>query len=325
MQHKYIAVAIAFLLLLLLACQLAPDAEPTDVPTEALTDAPTEAPTTEAPTTEAPTALPTEPPTDAPTDAPTQAPTEVPTAIPSPTPPTAPVILSFTAEPMAITERDTVTLRWRGEGATEAAIWWYDRRALPAPPVEYVGTPNEGVATINPDNSPIHLTLRNAHGETNAEITLVINCAHAWAPEMAANPPGRCPEELHTTWAAQQPFENGVMIWFEHTQRIYVFYNTGRWYSYADNFREGDPESDPGITPPAGLYQPVRGFGLIWRSYPEVRNGLGWATAQESGFDSWMQNYTWTGMHNVSTYLRDINQRIYHLDNFGSSWRIHNP
>ena len=38
-----------------------------------------------------------------------------------------------------------------------------------------------------------------------------------------------------------------------------------------------------GETPPAGLVEPVRGFGKVWRENPAVRQALGWATAPENG------------------------------------------
>jgi hypothetical protein len=47
------------------------------------------------------------------------------------------------------------------------------------------------------------------------------------------------------------------------------------------------PESDPAIDPPAGYYQPVRGFGLFWREAYfgtigfSAQERLGWATDEE--------------------------------------------
>jgi len=81
--------------------------------------------------------------------------------------------------------------------------------------------------------------------------------------------------------AAIQRFDNGVMIWVEETGRIYAFLNDGRWRSFADTFREGDPESDPAFAPPAGKQQPVRGFGKVWRQHPDLRDAIGWALTKE--------------------------------------------
>jgi len=97
--------------------------------------------------------------------------------------------------------------------------------------------------------------------------------------------------------AAFQPFERGLMIWRGDRKRIWIAACCtstiplgGRWLSFEDAFVDGMPESDPSIVPPGGLYQPVRGFGLVWRTLRDysyggtVRDLLGWATAPEQGY-----------------------------------------
>ncbi len=88
-------------------------------------------------------------------------------------------------------------------------------------------------------------------------------------------------EQPVASLAALQRFDNGVMVWLEETGRIYAFINGGRWVSYEDTFREGDPESDPAFAPPAGKQQPVRGFGKVWREDPDLREAIGWAMTKE--------------------------------------------
>ncbi|NOK62398.1 MAG: hypothetical protein GFH27_549293n132 [Chloroflexi bacterium AL-W] len=87
---------------------------------------------------------------------------------------------------------------------------------------------------------------------------------------------------------AVQPFERGSMLWVENpyydSGTIWViFYDGARNMlvnqSYIDMWREGLPLSDE--TPPPSLIAPIRGFGYVWRTYPEVRYNLGWATAPE--------------------------------------------
>lgn len=86
-----------------------------------------------------------------------------------------------------------------------------------------------------------------------------------------------------------QSFENGSMIWTPNRNaaggQIWVtYYNKQKgwmmWQFYADLWREGMPIS-AGETPPPGLYEPVRGFGKLWREDPTVRAWLGWATSPE--------------------------------------------
>ncbi|HEY4689298.1 MAG TPA: LysM domain-containing protein [Anaerolineae bacterium] len=102
--------------------------------------------------------------------------------------------------------------------------------------------------------------------------------------------------------AAFQSFERGFMIWVGDRKRIWVAVCCtstiplgGRWLAFDDAFTEGLPESDPSIVPPAGLYQPVRGFGLVWRTLSDysyggsIRDLLGWATAPERGYTAHME------------------------------------
>jgi len=80
---------------------------------------------------------------------------------------------------------------------------------------------------------------------------------------------------------AYAPFEGGQMLWRGDTDVIYVLYNDGRWASYPNTWREGDPiftcgEEDPAITP-------IRGFGRVWCDYPDVGESLDAVTAAEIG------------------------------------------
>ncbi len=117
-------------------------------------------------------------------------------------------------------------------------------------------------------------------------------------PEPAACPdpyfflpsPPSCPVgEPLTSFAAEQPFEGGVMIWFEAKASIYVFYKAGHWQRFDDSWSENQIQSDPAFIPPADRFQPIRGFGKVWRENLVVREQLGWALGVELAFDSMMQ------------------------------------
>jgi LysM repeat protein len=97
--------------------------------------------------------------------------------------------------------------------------------------------------------------------------------------------------------AAFEPFERGFMIWLGDRRRIWIaacctstIPLQGRWLVFDDAWVEGLPADDPSIVPPPGLYQPVRGFGLVWRTLRDysyggtIRDLLGWATAPEQGY-----------------------------------------
>ena len=83
---------------------------------------------------------------------------------------------------------------------------------------------------------------------------------------------------------ARERFQNGQMIWRQDRQWIYVLYSDGRWEGYPDRWVDGDPADDPSLTPPAGLLQPVRGFGKVWReNLGGSKAALGWALEKEQG------------------------------------------
>lgn len=89
--------------------------------------------------------------------------------------------------------------------------------------------------------------------------------------------------------AAFMPFERGFMFWLQDTSQIIVLSNSesdlaGTFSVYQDTWREGMPESDPSIQPPEGFVQPDRGFGQAWRTYPGVRDSLGWAIEGAHGY-----------------------------------------
>jgi hypothetical protein len=83
---------------------------------------------------------------------------------------------------------------------------------------------------------------------------------------------------------AWQFFERGAMVFLAGSPgQIFVITNDGRFRRFDDTFTPGvDPESG-GEVPPAGLIEPVRGFGKVWRTNPDVRLALGWAVVPETG------------------------------------------
>ncbi len=253
-------------------------------------------------------------------------------ATPTPTAAAIPVILSFTADRTSLVEGESVSLSWQASGGTEAYISWVGANGLLAGapgPLD----PHSGAVTVEPTgDGDLWLTVYNEAGSAEVHLQLDILCAYTWAPALVENPPyGQCPGPATLGAAAQQPFEGGFMLWFAPDDLVYVFYDAGRrgsfpTYSvYPDEFVEGDPESDPTIVPPAGLLQPVRGFGLVWRADPTVREGLGWATAPESGFETWRQGYQGMGLHNSYMLLQGSDGAIYKLTAMGGVWEVYSP
>lgn len=102
-----------------------------------------------------------------------------------------------------------------------------------------------------------------------------------------------CPQgDQQFIFMARQPFQNGQMVWRSDTRTIYVLNDDRTWRSFPDTFEEGQAESDPSLTPPPNLFQPVRGFGKVWREQlrgPDA--AIGWATAPEQGANNGLQEW----------------------------------
>ena len=97
--------------------------------------------------------------------------------------------------------------------------------------------------------------------------------------------------------AVETIFQYGRMFWLRHNRQIWVMVNnppdnsnSGDWFCYNDTFEEGEPEIDPALVPPDGLYQPRRGFGKLWRTHEDIKAAVGWATTPEFELTS---NYTY--------------------------------
>ena len=123
-------------------------------------------------------------------------------------------------------------------------------------------------------------------------ITPILGFGRVWNTYSEVSSKLGCPTAVEQgIWAGEQPFQTGHMFWREDTKKIYVLYSTGTWQIYDDTWTSAEPEWDISIVPPAGYYQPKRGFGKVWRTNPGVRSGLGWATTEERGFHGSVQAY----------------------------------
>ena len=118
-----------------------------------------------------------------------------------------------------------------------------------------------------------------------------------WKQLGAGNGPvGWATAPAEQIFCADQRFQNGYMFWRSHEPRLGPIYvltydgesqDTGKWRVYTDTWDDSQPSSG-GYTPPPNLYEPVRGFGKVWRD----RLGgapppppMGWAVEGEQGLD----------------------------------------
>jgi hypothetical protein len=129
-----------------------------------------------------------------------------------------------------------------------------------------------------------------------------------------------------------QPFERGWMLWTQASDRIYALYADGRsprWDAWSNAWFPGQPETDPSLTPPPGLYQPVRGIGVAWRtgyvSPSEVVGArLGWATAPEAAVPN--PRFQCDSLPKYSRcYFTGPGGAVYVLEPERSGWGPQNP
>lgn len=244
--------------------------------------------------------------------------------------PAPPRVLSFTLAPRAAAKGQPVAAQFTlSRPAREVALTAIsiDGSVIGAFPqaVALNGARTAGVVTFTVPAqvgslSPIVMALA-VDGNQGATQQLTVACDHAWffAPRVE-----RCPfAPAVATPAAFQRFERGSMLWLAHTDSIYVLRDGERRLErYDDAFEEGDAERDPAIDAPAGLRQPVRGFGRIWRERQAVRRDLGWALEPERGYTA-CYAYAFGGWRSTRTYVNTPDARVLELEAYTAPvrWR----
>jgi hypothetical protein len=123
-----------------------------------------------------------------------------------------------------------------------------------------------------------------------------IQAAAAFAPLLDGTPAVKdqvgCPAATATDVAStEEYFERGYMLWRRDLRRIYALQANGVWQTFADTWTEDQPQDDPTLEAPAGLLQPLRGFGKVWRENPDVKDAVGWATQPEEGLLTTIQQF----------------------------------
>ena len=115
-----------------------------------------------------------------------------------------------------------------------------------------------------------------------------INCTNSYFFSPAPESCPRFPAQVSN--GAFQAFQHGWMVWLPNgdlggNDLIYVLYETGLYDVFIDTWITGEPISDESVVAPAGLSQPIRGFGKVWRTQPGVAESLGWAIEGEIGYE----------------------------------------
>lgn len=234
-----------------------------------------------------------------------------------------PLIIQFEPNVAIADPGETIWLNWETEHATAVTLY----HLMPTGQfgqfwnVSATGTMSYTIHESTRNYERFILYASNEIATASSSIELPLTCPHTWffAPE-----PDICPQDAPLiSAAAEQRFEHGWMIWVGEEDRIYVLYDddqfSPKWDSFIDEWHIGLPEDDPNIIPPTGFYQPKRGFGLVWREQPFVRDRLGWAlTAQEASYETAVQRTSYAKYND--TFILAADTQIWKLLPERSGW-----
>jgi hypothetical protein len=220
-----------------------------------------------------------------------------------------------------------VTLRWAFEGASGAIC----ERITPRPLSDtcYQDLPSSGSlqVTVPADaRGAIGYFLYVQADEQVAEEMVILplsaerGCSYDWffgTAEYPFQPLLECPTSEPTQIRPQvQRFEKGLMLRLQGVEPdgeawlVTLVPHEDGGYSLGfepvvDSWSPGMPETDPALAPPDGLFQPSRGFGMLWRGEiehqpmgePQTLDGeelLGWATGSVFEYDAVYQCFQGT-------------------------------
>ena len=237
-------------------------------------------------------------------------------------------IVSFTASPDPIDRGGTVTLTWDVRNPSHVSITRLSPAAIFLDEnVEARNIAASGSMALSvPEEYVTAVTYYLGASDANDVIlgtyaTVGIICPY---DEYIAS---ECPLTHDYVPAAYEPFEGGYMVWCGDTREIYVLYDDGRYTTYyeiyQDTWNEGEP-IEIEETPPQGLLAPVRGFGKLWASQPDIRDILGWATTEEIGYTMLIETVR-VGRHGLTEIYFDLpDNRVVLLYRYGypTNWEI---
>ena len=236
--------------------------------------------------------------------------------------PPGPVIHTFRANVDIADPGDIILLEWESSRATGAILY----HLLPTGQFGNFWTvePSASMPYEIPETwrNFEHFLLRVNDDEgqwVQAYLNIPLTCPDTWFFEPA---PGECPAAPPLFGpGAEQSFEHGLMLWVGAQDTIAVLFDDGgipKWRMVVDQWDEGEPVDDPSIIPPPGLYQPARGFGLVWREESGVRERLGWATIPEQSYETAVQRTSRWKYNDI--YIRALDGGVWRLLPEGSGW-----
>jgi hypothetical protein len=114
---------------------------------------------------------------------------------------------------------------------------------------------------------------------------------------------------------AEEQFEFGHMTWRSDTREIIVAIGHDMYAVYKDTYTDG--EREPRRDAPPGLFTPVRGFGKLWRTTPDLVTSVGFARGDERSFWGAIQDFD-----NGTMIWMGIEQRMIRILYSDGSWSL---
>lgn len=244
--------------------------------------------------------------------------------------PPTPVIEYFVANPTDAAAGENVQLFWAAELASEAFIYRLTSEGEPGTTWE-VDLEGEFTVTVQDSGrSEIYvLAVTNGSEFVEEQIAIGVGCgAYEWffqpAPENGCPSSNGLEQQIVT-----QPFERGRMFRLGETNQIFVLFDEPQtieetsniaWIVLDDTFTDAEPAEDPAIIPPAGFYQPTRGFGKVWREVPNLRDRLGWGVAPQNEYTATYQRVSIDGTQQL--YFTDDARQVITLVPNGQGWLV---
>lgn len=168
-------------------------------------------------------------------------------------------------------------------------------------------SPADATATDLADALAQALATADSLAATATAISAATEAAPTATPTITPTPDPFPETIVGSIYVAEQRFEGGWMFWLQPNSQIWVLTanedGQNVWSVYDDTFVDGEAESDPQILPPEGRFQPIRGFGKLWRENPEVRLATGWAMGAELG-------HTTRYEYHHGGYVNDANEYV---------------
>jgi len=191
-----------------------------------------------------------------------------------------------------------------GAGAVAVSVWLWlvlmrtaGQIAVQTPPPPG-GTTSISTAQRAPSSSPAATSSPSASAASQPASPSVSPTVVLTPIPAVAFQPDNGPTQVITV--AVEPFEHGVMLYRSDLKQLYVLTDDKRFKVYPDTWDDTQPDLGT-LTPVAGKYLPRRGFGKLWNSNPDVKQGLGSATAPEQGLSG-----TVTGDGTTTTIRADL-------------------